>query len=537
MFDAGISRSLEKSSPKDRATGDGGSRPPVSASGVLRILSYLRPYLWHTVGILICIAVGSGISLVPPLLIRGLIDRALPEGDAALLGLLVVGMILAPAIAGLITVAQEYLNTVVGQAIMFDVRRQLFTHLQQMSLGFYTVTPTGQIMSRVNNDVAGVQQAVTGTLMNVTANLITLTLTIVVITQLNWKLALLSIVLVPLFVYPARRAGRFRRSVSRETQEQQASLTAYLQERLGIGGQLLMRVFGRLADEQQRFHALNAGLMRLQIRSAMVGRWFRLFVTVISAMGPALIFGYGGWLVLQGELTVGTLLAFVAFLAKLYQPAGQLANVYVDLQGAFAVFARIFEYLDQVPAVRDAPGALVLPAVRGRLQFEQVSFSYPPSVSVAHAANARTQPVLADTEPQRAMLRSANAGETLRDVSFDVEAGQLVALVGPSGAGKTTLTYLMPRFYDPDRGRILLDGHDLRDVTLQSLTQQFGIVLQETFLFHTTIRENLLYARPDATEQELVGAARAAAIHEFITRLPDGYDTMVGERGFRTLRR
>ncbi len=548
--------------------------PPVhfDRENLLRILGYLRPYRWHCGGILICIAATSGVGVIPPLLIRQLIDEALPERDAVLLNLLVVGMVAVPLVSGLIGVGQNYLNILVGQAIMFDLRQQLFAHLQRMSLRFYTVTPTGQIMSRVNNDVAGVQAAMTGTLTSITTNVISVVVTVVVMFGLEWRLALMATVLVPIFIYPARRVGLFRREVSRQTQEQQAGVTAFLQERLNISGYVLTRIFGRQGDERERFQTLNRDLMSLQIRSAMVGRWFFMFVGVVGAVGPALIFWYGGHLVLGDELELGTIVAMVALLNNLYRPAGQLANIYVELQGALAVFERIFEYLDMTPEVRDKPGAAVLAPAQGQVRFEHVSFTYPPpppgglidpglppsprmdrigrgggGMSGAWGGGygeswpgaGRRQRDGGTRSSAPADKADAAAGESPRrreaviDVSFVIEPGQLVALVGPSGAGKTTITYLVPRFYDPDEGSVFLDGHDLRDVTQESLAQQFGIVMQETFLFHASVRENLLYARPAATEAEMIAAAQAAAIHDFVASLPEGYDTVVGERGFR----
>jgi ATP-binding cassette, subfamily B, bacterial len=486
------------------------SRENEAASGKLkyehlgRIAGYLRPYIWHTVVIFLCIAGTTAIGLVPPLIIRAIIDKALPAHNGRLLNLLVLGMILVPVGSGFLGVLQNYLNARVGQAIMFDLRNQLFAHLQRMSLRFYVQTQTGQIMSRVNNDVGAVQNAVTGTLVGIVTSTVTVASTLAVIFALNAHLAILACVILPAFVAPMRSVGRFRQRISKQTQQRQADLTAHMEERLSISGFILTRVFGRQADERQRFRTINQDLMGLQIRQTMVGRWFYMLMAVLSAVGPALIYWYGGHLVISASLTIGTVVAFVAYLGNLYRPVTNLANVYVDLRGALGVFDRIFEYLDMVPEVRDEPGATALPPVRGRVTFRDVSFSY----------KGADRPAI-------------------DDISFDIQPGQLVALVGPSGAGKTTITTLVPRFYDPDRGTVEIDGKDVRHVTLDSLGAQLAMVTQETFLFHTTIMENLRYARPDAKEGEIIAAAQAANIHDFIASLPEAYETVVGERGYR----
>ncbi len=490
---------------------DGGDRPKIRFEKhlVLRVLAYFKPYWKAALVILVCLAACAGLGLVPPLLVRGILDRAFADGDLRLLNLLVLGLVGVPVATGLIGVLQSYWHVQISQAVMFDIRQRLYRHLQRLPLRFYTTTRAGEILSRVNNDVAAVRDTVMGTIVGVITNLLTIVGTAAVLFAMNWRLALLACAIVPTFILPTRRVGRIRHRLSRETQEKQSELLALMQDVLNIGGFILMRLFGQADYEARRFRDRNLEVMRLHVRQAMAGRWLFMVLTVFASAGPALIYWYGGRLIIGGggqptALTVGTIIAFVAYLSGLYRPAGQLANIYVDVQGALAVFVRIFEYLDMEPEIQDKEDAVELSEVRGDIGFELVSFAYRDDLS-----------------------------PSLADVSFSAAAGQLVALVGPSGAGKTTLTYLVPRFYDPQAGRITLDGHDLRDVSQMSLAAQVGMVTQETFLFHATVRENLLYARPEASQDELDAAARAAHIYEFIAGLPEGYDTVVGERGFK----
>jgi ATP-binding cassette subfamily B protein len=486
-------------------------RPPVRVDRALirRVLHHFRPYRARTLMVLGCVGLSSILALVPPLIVRAVFDRALPGHDLRLLNWLVLGLVGLPLASGLITVLQNYLNVKVSQGLMFDLRNELYCHLQRLSLRFYTTTRAGDILSRVNNDVGSVQNVVMGTLVGVVTSVLTVVTTVGILLVMEWRLALLACAIVPLFLIPIRKIGGIRHRLSRQTQEKQSELLSQMQDVLNIGGFLLMRLFGQAEYEAARFRDRNRDVLDLQVRQAMVGRWMFMFLTVIAAAGPALIYWYGGRLLIResgapGGLTVGTIIAFVAYLANLYRPAGQLASLYVDLQGALAVFGRIFEYLDISPEVQDRPGARTLPAVRGHIRFENVTFAYGPG------------------------LRPA-----LQNVSFEIQPGMLAALVGPSGAGKTTATYLVPRLYDPVAGRICIDGLDLKDVTQASLAAQVGMVTQETFLFHSTISENLRYAKPEATPEELVQAARAAHIHDFIADLPAGYETLVGERGFK----
>jgi len=505
-----------------------GRPPSLDRAKLKRIGRYFLPYWWSWLVIFVCIGATSGLGVLPPFCVRYIIDRAIPAADHALLAVLAGAMVGLAGVSGIIGVVQQSLTARVGQNIMFDLRGELFRHLQRMSLRFYTATRSGEMVSRVNNDVNAVQGAATHTLVAIVGNIATLAATSIALVSMNWKLLLLAVTVVPAFYLPSKIVGAVRRRLSALTQQGQASLMGFLNERLHVGGQLLMSIFGRRQDDAQTFSGLSATVRDLQVRQAVVGRWLFMILSIFSAAGPALIYWYGGLQVIKGPpapgqqgLTTGQLVAFAALLTLLYRPLVQLATVYVDIQGSLAVFERIFQYLDMAPDVQDRPQPIHLPRTRGHVRFENVGFSYPPPPHLP----VQEAPDLTDGEAEEHFA--------LRDVSFEIKPGQRVALVGPSGAGKTTITYLLPRFYDADQGRITLDGHDLRDLAHETLRQHIGMVTQETFLFHASIRENLLYAKSGADDAQVVAACQAAHIHDFIASLPEGYDTIVGERGFR----
>ena len=498
----------------------GGTRSDVQITRALvrRVLEHFRPYRWKWLLIFTCIVVGVVLNTISPQIVRAIIDHAIPEKNVRLLYLLASGIIGVAIVTGFVGILQTWVSMDVGQRVMFDIRNRLYQHLQRQSLGFFTMTRAGEIVSRLNNDVAAIQDTSTNTVVTIVTGLVTLVVTLFVIFHMDPKLALLAVVIVPTFYLPTRYVGKIRWKLSRETLEHQADLVAFMEERLNIGGIFLTKLFGQAETEASTFAERNREVMELNVRQSMAGRWLFLCLSVFSVLGPAAVYWYGGLHAIAGLISVGTIIAFVAYLSNLYRPVAQLADVYVSLQGALAVFQRIYEYLDRTPEVEDAPDAVELAQVRGHIRFDHVSFEYPRVAAITEPCDA----------PAADIDRRA-----LKDISFDILPGQRVALVGPSGAGKTTITYLVPRFYDPADGEITMDDHNLKHVTQESLRRHIGAVTQDTFLFHASIRDNLLYARPEATEEQIVAAARAANIHDFILGLADGYETVVGERGFR----
>ncbi len=507
-----------------------------------RIAAFFRPYRGQVVVVLVAIIATSLIGLVNPYLLKLLIDDVIVGGRYELLNLYVGLMIVLPIVTGLLGLGQSYLNNLIGQSVMQDLRNALYAHLQRMPLRFFTSTRTGEIQSRLSNDVGGVQAVVTDTAASITSNVAVALSTMVAMVFIDWRLTLLSLGMLPFFLYLTFRVGKVRREVSGETQKRLAEMSAVTEETLSVSGILLGKTFGAQERNVSRFRALNLALAKLQIRQAMVGRWFFAIIGTIFSITPAFVYWLAGALAAAGDPsapTAGDIVAFTTLQSRLFFPMGQLLNIQVEIQGSLALFDRIFEYLDLDPEITDAPGAVELEVerTRGAVAFEGVWFRYaaePPRVTAA------TEDDDAGDEGGDA-VEGRGAGDALdppqpfgiEDISFEARPGELVALVGPSGAGKTTTTYLIPRLYDVAAGRVTIDGHDVREVTLASLGRVIGSVTQETYLFHASIRENLLFARPDATVAQLETATRAAAIHERIAELPEGLDTIVGERGYK----
>ena len=520
---------------------------------VRRITIFFAPYRAQVAIVTAAILLTSLLGIVNPLLLERIIDDAIPNKNMAELNLYVGLMIAIPIVSGLIGVGQAYLNNKVGQHVMQDLRNVLYAHLQRLPLRFFTETRTGEIQSRLANDVGGIQSVVTDTAANLTSNVATAVSTLVAMVLIDWRLTLLSVGILPFFLYLTFRVGKVRRTVSGETQKSMADLSAATEETLSVSGILLSKTFGQQAASIARYNNLNAKLAVLQIRQAMVGRWFFMIIGTIFSITPAFVYWLAGVLIINNNPTapsIGQIVAFTTLQSRLFFPLGALLNVQVDIQGSLALFDRIFEYLDLDPEIVDAPGAVALDPrrVAGGVRLRDVWFRYPASPSVVSTgpADAAGPAEPADTDEADPAAIAQNllpeilplppiptGGFALEGIDFEARPGELVALVGPSGAGKTSTTYLIPRLYDVDRGAVEIDGHDIRMVTLASLGETIGFVTQETYLFHASIRDNLRYARPEATDDELVVAASAAAIHERIQELPDGYDTMVGERGYK----
>jgi ATP-binding cassette subfamily B protein len=519
---------------------DSDTKPAVSRAVLRRVAGYARPYTGRIALMLASILVVTAMPLVPPLLMRELIDVALPNRDVGMLNLLAIGMVVVPILGGLVGVGQRYLGSQIGEGVICDLRRALFDHLQRQSLRFFTNSKSGELMARVNNDVVGAQRAINGTIVDVVSNTISLVCVLAIMIALEWRLALISVAVLPLFILPAKRIGRVFRRVMREQMTLNAKMNGMMGETLNISGALLVKLFGRADDESRKFGERATAVRDVGIRTALIGRWFFMGLGLVSAMGVAIVFWAGGHLVLSDQLTLGTVVAFGAYLGQLYGPLSSLTNARVELATSLLSFERVFEVLDLPVEIREAPHALALTNPRGAIEFDGVWFAYDalPEDGVVAGLRSVNRFRFGETELEDerwATRGSVNGVErwALADVSFVARPGQLVALVGPSGAGKTTLTYLLPRLYDPTQGTVRIDGHDLRDLRLDSLVDQIGMVTQETFLFHDTVRANLTFARPGATDSLIEEACRLANIHDVIMAMPDGYDTVVGERGYR----
>lgn len=483
---------------------DDEAKPKMNKAMFRRIFKYYLPYWRLLVLLVVCIVVTSLLGLVPSLLTKEIIDKALPDKNFRLLVNMILLSFATTVVSGLISVGQTYLNSRISKNIMFDLRNAMYGHLQYMPISFFSSVQAGEITSRINNDINGIEGVFSNTVVQMLNNLFIFFSTAAVMVATNWKLALFSLVVLPLFVYPTRKVGKVRWKLASKTHEKLAELNTIIQETLNIGGTFLVKLFTKEKKQQETFEAVNREVTKLQIKESLAGRWFFMTISTLVAVGPMLIYMVGGYLAIRrGEISVGGIVLFVTLLGRIYQPVTSFANISVDITRSYALFERIFQYLDIKQDIVDKEGAVELGEIMGAVRYSGVSFSY-------HENK-----------------------QTLSDINIDVRPGEMAALVGPSGAGKTTITYLLPRLYENDGGTVSIDGIDVKDVTLESLRRQIGIVTQDTYLFNASIRENLLFAKDGAGQEELDAACRAANIYDFIAALPEGYDTVVGERGIK----
>ena len=487
-----------------------------------RIMRFAAPYRRMLGVFLAVIVVDALIGVWNPLIYREIIDGGIARHNSHLiflLALLLGGLALVDA---LLSLAQRYISSRVGEGLIYDMREKVFGHVQEMPLAFFSRTQTGALISRLNNDVLGAQQAFTDTLSSIVSNLITVVLTVAVMAFLSWQITVVALLLLPLFVFPARRIGRKLQVLTREAYNLNAQMNNTMTERFNVSGALLVKLFGRPDIEHEQFAGRAARVRDIGVQTAMYGRVFFLSLILTSSLATALVYGWGGVLAVDGRFKVGTVVALAALLTRLYGPLTALSNVNVDVMTALVSFDRVFEVLDLAPLIAEQPDAVAIQRGPVGVEFDHVDFSYPTAEEVS----------LASLESV-AVLDQTPSSQVLYDVSFRADPGQLVALVGPSGAGKTTISYLVSRLYDARSGAVRLNGIDVRDVSFASLRETIGVVTQDAHLFHETIRANLRYAKPDATEEELREAASGAQILPFIESLPDGFDTVVGDRGYR----
>ena len=480
-------------------------QPKVTKELLVRVFSYLKPYWKHLLLVIVCIAAASFCSLLPSILTGKIIDEGLTKGDLNALVFYILMSLAVTLGSNLIGVAESYINTWIAQHITFDMRNQMFSHLQKMSQRFFTTNNQGDIITRMTSDIDGVQQVITNTFTSILSNVITLIIAMIAMFQKNWILALIGIVVVPLFTLPTRKAGKTRWKYANESQACNDEINGILNETLSVSGQLLSKLYGKEKYEYDRYENANGRMIRLNIRERMAGRWFFVILSTFTSIGPMLIYFVGGLLMIKygHNLTIGDITVLVALLGRMYMPVNSLLNIQVDWIRSMALFTRIFEYFDIPVEIKNAPDAVIPSHSEGNLVFDHVNFGY---------------------EPERTVLK---------DICFTLKAGHSIAIVGPSGSGKSTIINLIPRLYDVGSGSVTLDGTDVRKLDLEYLRAQVGVVSQETYLFNGSIRDNLLYARPDATEADMEEALRKANIWEFVQNQPEKLDSMVGNRGLK----
>jgi ATP-binding cassette subfamily B protein len=477
--------------------------PAVRRANLRRVAILFKPYRWRLAAVLALIFLSALLGIVAPFLVRDIFDVALPENDDRLLTILVLGLIAIAVVTGVLGVGQTWLSNVVGQRVMHDLRAAVYRHLQRLSLAFFTRTRTGEVQSRIANDIGGVERVVTSTATSIVSNVTTVMAAVVAMFLLDWRLAVFSLALVPIFVLLTRKVGEQRRRITTDRQKTMADISALVEESLSVSGMLLGKTMGRSGELADRFERESSALAGLEVRQVMAGRWVMASIQMSFSIMPALVYWFAGQSFVGG-VSLGTVVAFTTLQTRLFWPVGSLLSVQIDAQTSLALFDRVFEYLDLPVEIVEREGAVDMPPCRGDLAFENVWFRY-----------------------------MQDGDWTLQDVSFEVPAGTTTAVVGETGSGKTTVGYLVARLYDVERGRVTIDGIDVRGATLSSLARTIGVVSQETYLFHASIKDNLRFARPEASDEEIEQAARAARIHDLIASLPEGYDTTVGERGYR----
>lgn len=477
--------------------------PKITKNILIRILKYFIPYTKQMIVAVLAILISAILGVIPPILIKNIVDIALPQKSLKLLVIFIVTSISITVISGLVQVGQTYLNTWIAKHIIFNMKNQMYDHLEHMSLSFFSTTKPGEIITRMNSDIDGIQDIFNTTVVNAFSGIFVLASAAVVLVSMNWKLAILGMFILPLFVSPMRKVGKLRWRIATESQEKISELNQIVQETLGISGTILMKIFTKEKDEYKNFEKVNKEVINLQIKESLAGRWFMMTISIFTTIGPMLIYFYGGYLFIHGEITIGGIIAFVAILGRLYGPVIQLSNIHIDITRSFALFGRIFDYFDKSQEIINMPNAEIMHKVKGLIEFASVNFSY------------------------------NGIKDTLKDINFTAMPGEMSALVGPSGSGKTTITNLIPRLYEVGSGKIKIDGIDIKSVTLESLRAQIGIVMQEPYLFNASIKDNLLYAKNEATDEEVINACKASYIHDFIMTLPEGYNTIVGNRGIK----
>ncbi|MFM8563561.1 MAG: ABC transporter ATP-binding protein [Acidimicrobiia bacterium] len=491
-------------------------------STVRRVWDFARPYKASIVGFLLSILVAAAVALVAPFAFRAIIDDAIPSGDRGRIWFLASLAVGAAVLDATMAITQRWFSARVGEGLIYDLRVALFDKVQRMPVAFFTRTQTGSLISRLNNDVVGAQSAVTSTLGSVVSNVVVLVMTLAAMLTLEWRLTLLALVVLPVFIAPARRVGQRLQDIAREQMGLNAQMNTQMNERFNVSGALLVKLFGRHQSEVGAFSSRAGRVRDIGIVSALYGRVFFVALGLVGALGAVAVYGIGAQLVVSGDITAGTLVAMATLVSRVYQPLTGLTNARVDLLTSFVSFDRVFEVLDAPVSIFDKPGAVDLVDPVGAIEFDRVTFRYPAAAMVSVASLEAPGAPTGDPDV-----------DVLHGVSLSVRSGETVAIVGPSGSGKSTMAALVPRLYDVTSGAVRIDGHDVRDLTGATLRAAIGVVSQDPHLFHESIESNLRYAKPEATADELVAACRAARIHETIAALPDGYATIVGERGYR----